>query len=80
MSKTHPRRRIGYANEVIAGRTLNLPARKLSLALQGLIAMGTVEFEFIGVHGFCLNKRNQPNKSMPKLFPILFADKIRLVW
>jgi len=59
---------------------LNLPTRKLSLAFQGLIAVGTVEFEFVGAHGFCLNKRNQLGESMPKLFPILFADRLRLIW
>ena len=80
MGEAHPGGRIGNADQVIAGRALNLSASELGLTLQGLVAVGTVEFEFIGVHGFCGRKRNKPGESMPKLFPILFADKIRLVW
>jgi hypothetical protein len=78
--ETHARRRVWDANQVIASRTLNLPPGKLGLALQGLVAVGTIEFEFIGVHGFCGRKRNLAGNGMPKLFPILFTDKIRLVW
>jgi len=34
------------ANEMIAGRTLNLPSREILVAGQMLLAMGTGEFEF----------------------------------
>ena len=40
------RRRIGDADEVLAGRALNLPAGVMGFALQRLIAVGTVELEF----------------------------------
>ena len=38
--------RIGNADEVLAAGTLNLPARELSLALERLFAVRTIEFEF----------------------------------
>ena len=44
--------RIGDADQVLAGRALNLPTRELRLALQRLITVGTVEFEFACAHGF----------------------------
>ncbi len=50
--KPGARRRIGNANQVIAGRALNLPAGELRFAFQRLIAVGTVEFELGGVHRF----------------------------
>jgi hypothetical protein len=44
------RRRIGNADQNLAGRALNLPAGELRFTLQRLIAVGTVEFEFIRTH------------------------------
>ena len=44
------RRRIGDSDEVIAGGTLNLPPGELWFALQRLVAVGTIEFEFVCVH------------------------------
>ena len=41
------RRRIGNADEMLAGRALNLPAGMAGIALQRLVAVGTVEFEFV---------------------------------
>jgi hypothetical protein len=64
MGKSHSRRRIGNADQVLARRALNLAARELRLALQGLIAVGTVEFEFIRAHGLWLNKRILWGKSI----------------
>jgi hypothetical protein len=44
------RRRIGDADEKITGRALDLPSGELRLALQGLVAVRTVEFKFVRVH------------------------------
>ena len=44
------RRRVWDADQNLAGRTLNLPAGELRFALQRLVAVGTVKFEFIRVH------------------------------
>ena len=44
------RRRIRDADEMLAGRALDLPSSELRFAFQRLIAVGTVEFEFIGSH------------------------------
>jgi len=46
VSESHAGRRIRDANEMVAGRTLNLSPGKLRLTFQGLIAMGTIELEF----------------------------------
>ena len=42
---------IGDADEVLAGRTLYLAARVAGITFQRLIAMGTIEFEFVRAHG-----------------------------
>lgn len=76
----HARRWIGNADQVFAGRALDLPAREVRFALERLITAGTVEFEFVGVHGLCRDKRNHREKSMPQFSAILFDDRIRLVW
>jgi hypothetical protein len=47
--------RIGNADEHVAGGTLNLPAGELWFALQRLVAVGAIEFEFIGVHSLHLH-------------------------
>ena len=52
MGETGARWRIGNADEVLAGGALNLPAGVARVALQRLITIGTIEFEFVGVHGF----------------------------
>jgi hypothetical protein len=44
------RGRVGNADQNLAGRALNLPAGELRFTLQGLVAVGTIEFEFVGVH------------------------------
>ena len=50
MGEPGARRRIGNADEVLAGRALNLPAGELRFALQRLVAVRTVELEFICSH------------------------------
>ena len=58
------RRRIGNANEMVAFRALNLPARMAGIALQRLVAVGTVEFEFGVAHSLHLFMRKPAAKSM----------------
>jgi hypothetical protein len=48
------RRRIGNADQVVAGGTLNLASAVAGIALQRLITVGTVEFEFISAHNLHL--------------------------
>ena len=55
MREPGARRRIGDSDEVIAGGTLNLPPGELWFALQRLVAVGTIEFEFVCVHTFLLH-------------------------
>jgi len=43
--------RTGNADQMLAAGALNLPARVARVALQRLVAVGTVEFEFVGAHG-----------------------------
>lgn|ERR1017187_1379858 len=50
MGEAGARRWIGDADQHLAGRALNLPAGELRLALQRLVAVRTIEFEFVGVH------------------------------
>jgi len=50
LSKTHASRWIRDADEMLAGRALNLATGELRFATQRLIAVGTVKFEFVGVH------------------------------
>jgi len=45
VGETGARRRTGNADEMLAGRALNLPAGVTGIALQRLIAVGTIEFE-----------------------------------
>jgi hypothetical protein len=46
------RRWIGNVDEMIASGALDLPARVARIALQRLLTMGTMEFEFGGIHEF----------------------------
>ncbi len=50
MGEAGARRRIGNADKMLARRTLNLPAGIARVALQRLIAVGTIEFKLVGVH------------------------------
>ena len=47
MRESRARRRIGNLDDVIACRTLNLPPRVTRIALQRLVAVGTVELEIV---------------------------------
>lgn len=68
VGKTHASGRIWDSNQVLACRTLNLAAGKLGLALQLLIAVGTVEFKVVRIHSLYLYKRNGREKSMSHFF------------
>jgi hypothetical protein len=64
VGETHACRRIWNSDEVLTRWTLNLAAGKLGFALQRLIAVGTVKFEFVRIHSLYLYKRNGREKSM----------------
>ncbi len=48
--------RVRDADEMMAGRAFDLPARELRLAAQRLVAMRTVKLEFVRVHNFFVLK------------------------
>ena len=73
VSEAHARGRIGDADQMLAGRTLNLSAGEMRLALQRLITVGTIEFEFVGGHNFYLHKRNPRVKSMAQVYRYFFV-------
>ena len=50
LRETGDRRRIRNTDQTLASRTLNLPPGMARVALQRLIAVGTVEFEFVLTH------------------------------
>ena len=62
------RRGIGDADEVVAGRTLNLAAGMTRVALQRLVTVGTVEFKFIGAHKLRLDHGPTGRKNTPKIY------------
>ena len=64
MGEAGARRRIGNADEMVASGALNLPARVAGIALQRLVAVGTVEFEFGVAHSLHLFMRKPTTKSM----------------
>ena len=51
VGEARARRWIGNADEMVASGALNLPARVAGIAFQGLVAVGSVEFEFVRAHG-----------------------------
>src|SRR5437868_11406671 len=60
MGEAGARGRIGNADEMVAFRALNLAARVAWIALQRLVAVGTVEFEFGVAHSLtstCASRR-----------------------
>src|SRR5262245_9648719 len=77
---------------MLASRALNLAAGIVRFALQWLITVDTVEFEFISIHSLYTHKRKRPTKSMlgygvrgqsalhSEGCPILLGDKVRLIW
>ena len=43
-------RRVGDVDQMITGRTLDLPSRELNFTLEMLFAMRALEFEFVLCH------------------------------
>jgi len=79
--ETHSGRWIGNADEKLAGGALNLAARVAGVALQGLIAARTIEFEICRVHSFHKEMREAEAKSMRNRLqdlPILFHGRSRM--
>jgi hypothetical protein len=64
MGEARARRRIGNADEIVASWALNLPTRAAGIALQRLVAVGTVEFEFGVAHRLHLFMRKPTAKSI----------------
>jgi hypothetical protein len=60
------RRRIRNADQNMAAGTFNLASGVAGIAFQGLVAMGTVEFEIRVTHILTLNMRKRFPKSMWK--------------
>jgi hypothetical protein len=78
LRKPGARWRIGNTDEMVAGWTLNLPPGELWFALQGLVAVGTIEFKIVCVHGLHLHHaQTDGEKYMPDL-SILLARQIRM--
>ena len=75
MGEAGARRRIGNADEMVASRALNLPARVAGIAFQGLVAVGTVKFEFVRAHSLHLFMRKPAAKSMCTIYSyFLFGE------
>ena len=66
MGEAGPRLWIRNADEMVASRALNLPARVGGIAFQGLVTVGTVKFEFGVAHSLHLVMRKPTAKSMLK--------------
>jgi hypothetical protein len=64
MRETGARRRIGDANQVLAGGALNLPAGVNRFALQRLVAVLAMEFKFSVIHKLHSYMRNPGAKSI----------------
>jgi hypothetical protein len=78
LGESGARRWIGNANEMLAGRALNLPARVAGVALQRLIAVAAVEFEFGCGHKLhWYNAQTGPEKYIKDLF-ILLVRQMRM--
>jgi hypothetical protein len=70
--------RIGDADEMLAGRALNLTTGELRFALQRLVAVGAIKFEFVRVHNLHHHHaQNVCEKYMKDLF-ILFVRRMRI--
>lgn len=78
MGETHARRRIRDADEVIAGRALDLASGELGLALQRLVTAGAVEFEFVCVHMSQPFYAQSRGEKYVKIFHILFPAVLRI--
>jgi hypothetical protein len=74
VGETCSRRRVGDANEMLAGRTLNLSSGVTRVALQRLVTVGTIEFEFGCAHRIRFHDhyaQTGPKKYIKYLFILL---------
>lgn len=78
LGETGARRWIGNADEMLAGRALNLPPGVARVALQRLIAVGTVEFKFVRAHKLHPHHAQTGRKKYIKDLFILLAWRIRM--
>ena len=79
-SEAHAGGRVRDADEVLAAGTLDLASGELRFALERLVAVGAVEFEFVCVHSLYPHKRISGRESMFLFWHILFVFKLRLLW
>jgi hypothetical protein len=70
--------RIGNVDEMLAGRTLNLPAGVARVALQRLIAVGTIEFKFIRAHRLHPHHAQTSHKKYTKKLFMLLVGRMRM--
>jgi len=72
MGEAGARWRTGDADEMLAGRALDLPSGMARIALQRLVTMGTIKFEFVGTHGRFVHPEATAGKKHAKnLFSLL---------
>jgi hypothetical protein len=71
-------RRIRNADEMLAGRALNLPPGMARVALQRLIAVGAIEFEFVRVHELHQHHAQTGFEKYMKDLLILFVRRMRM--
>ena len=69
---------IGNADKMLARRALNLPARVARIALQRLIAVGTVESELRCAHRLPSHHAPTSRKKYIEEFYILFITRLRI--
>jgi hypothetical protein len=78
MREAGARRRVWNTDEVVAGRTLNLPTGKLRFALQRLVAVGTIKFEFVCAHSLHPHHAQNCHKKYMRDFFILSVARMRM--
>ena len=78
LGEAHPGGRVRDADEHLAARALNLTPGELRLALQRLIAVGAVEFEFVCVHKSQPIHAQTRGKKYVEKFYILFSSFLRM--
>jgi hypothetical protein len=75
--ESRSRRRARDADEMLAGRALDLPPGIARIALQRLITVGTIEFK-ISIHKLHFNHAPATAKKYMQNLLILFARRMRL--
>lgn len=78
VGETGVRRWAGNADEMLAGRALNLPAGVARVALQGLVAVVAIELEFRRAHRLHLDNAQTGRKKYIEEIFILFVRQMRM--